>query len=207
MTIKDLYTSFHEKLRPSSFTFIQNRLHTAPSFGQMRPRQMRITLYFKPAINSSTPRPPSTTQTKLASNRKPAELKHHGKSAGILIAGHTNGSDVTGPKTPYWRPTSSPPTNTQMLRNSANEMAAVAAGGSIHVRPCLTTNRRPAFAAGGRMPSTTNDFITRMPAFSIDSIHGCHPCYGNFGSNNRLHRHLRASHESPTPDRPTGPLE
>ena len=122
--------------------------------------------------------------------------------------GFSNGSDVTGPNTPYWRPISSPPTNTQMLRNSANKMAAVAAGGPIHVRPCLTTNRRPAFAAGGRMPSTTNDFMNSMLRTSPStstlsySVPACRVCSGTFGSNNSLHRHLRASHGSPTPRRP-----
>ena len=78
MTVKDLYTRFHGKPRPSSLTPIQNRLpHASPTGQQMRPRQMRIISYFKPAANNPT------NQAKLAPNRKHADLIKHGKSARI----------------------------------------------------------------------------------------------------------------------------
>ena len=86
--MQNLYTRFHGKPKPRSLTTTQIRLPPAFSAG-MRPRQMRITQYFKPAANSLTPRLPtprpsvSTSNAKLASNRKHEDLNISGKSPEI----------------------------------------------------------------------------------------------------------------------------
>ena len=71
--------------RPASRTTIQRRLPTAPPSGQhMRFRQMRIASYFKPSSDRPTHQPPTSAIPKvmLAPNRKHADSRTHGKSAG-----------------------------------------------------------------------------------------------------------------------------
>ena len=74
--MQNLYTKFHKKPKPTSLTIIQIRLPPAP-FSNIRTRQMRITQYFKSAINSSK------SVIKLAPAKKYADSQGLSKSPKI----------------------------------------------------------------------------------------------------------------------------
>ena len=147
---------------------------------------MRITSYFLPASNSA------------ANSLKFTSLAGPSSSANERPAFSAIGSAKSAKASHLAAMEASPPLPFQ-------------ARPCTPTKPCLSTNERATFAAGRRMPFTSNDFMTRNLTTSMHiappsshAVHVCRICYGTFGSNNGLHRHLRASHGSPTPRRTPG---
>ena len=182
LTIDDLYRMFAEKPKPVGLSQHQIRRPSPPSVGprqsiQRGPIQTSITSYFRPAANQSKP----ISQGSKTPNPRSFDQLMTAEPTRITPSKWSEKSTIL----PYKTPTFSRLHTSEISSISPYKMPGVS---------CLQPMAAPCkFSA--RLP------VSPTIRGSSSLSHSCRICCGTFGSNNALHRHLRAIHFSQAPRR------
>ncbi|KAG6986396.1 hypothetical protein G7Y79_00102g101500 [Physcia stellaris] len=173
LTIDDLYRMFAEKPKPIGLSQHQIRRSSPPSVGprqsiQRGPIQTSITSYFRPAANESKP----ISQGSKTPNPRSFHQLMTAEPSRITPSKWSEKSSIL----PYKTSTFSRPHTSEISSILPYKMPGISRF-QLMAASCKSTARLPASIQA-----------------STSLSHSCRICCGTFGSNNGLHRHLRANH-------------
>ncbi|KAG7002006.1 hypothetical protein G7Y79_00029g063020 [Physcia stellaris] len=165
LTIDDLFEMFAEKRT------ISGPLHTrkTKSFPKVS-HQSKITSYFRPTTNQG----PSISQGSKTPN--PRSFQQHTPAESNRTKSRPPAQNVSEKSAVL------PCKSSTFSRLPSSEISSISPYKSANISRCKSTICPP--------PSST----PRAPSGISASPHACRICSGTFGSNNGLHRHLRAIH-------------
>ncbi|KAG7008976.1 hypothetical protein G7Y79_00003g008440 [Physcia stellaris] len=181
LTIDDLFEMFAEK-RPKSGLLHTRKTESSPKVS----RQPKITSYFRPAANQST----SISQGSKTPNPRSLNQLMPAEMSRAKSTPPTKSVSEKSAVLPYKTPTFS--------RLHTSEISSV----SPYKMPGISR-----FQPGAAI-CKSSVHLPVSPTIRASSLsHDCRICRGTFGSNNGLHRHLRAIHFDQAPRHGPGKLQ